>query len=491
MNRRFWIRTVLVLIALCMVQNPWHVGQAQASGLSQSSPWTDPMLVSENASAPVIVGDSSGMVHLFYVEGWYDTEAGASGQAIMYQRGEADGWSNPVDILVSPNKSNTWLNGVVIGHEGYLQLLWNDAQALYLSTAHIASAADPRSWQTSTLLTGSIPIADIAQDENGGLHVAVRSDQFTVSYLSLADRDAVWSEPVQIDAVDNSETYAIGGVQLALSSPEIIHATWFQTAAEVNWNFWSVWYARSDDGGRTWSQKTEIATPRFGASDIAVDSEGNIHLVYGRNIGNPDGRWHQWSQDGGDSWSEPALLFPGFESASGDTGGYGFAKDSTGRLHMVNSFGDRSGEATAYHLEWQDDHWSRPQLLMEKHAHFPRLVTTLGNQLQFVAMAGHDHELWVRSSVVEAPAVEAVPVPEEPAFERTTQNVGVIEDDASVANDVGEVVVGAGIGPIARDFSNSYVQSSPVVLVALGVVPALLVIGLVVLFHLTRTRRRT
>ncbi|PVE30737.1 hypothetical protein DC030_15335, partial [Enterococcus faecalis] len=86
-------------------------------------------------------------------------------------------------------------------------------------------------------------------------------------------------------------------------------------------------------------QNQEMAAPLFGASDIAVDAEGNVHLVYGRNIGNRDGRWYQWSQDNGATWTQRQLLFPLAESASGDTGGYSFVQDSSGTLHLVNSYG--------------------------------------------------------------------------------------------------------------------------------------------------------
>lgn len=461
-----------------------------AAELVQTTPWTDPIQVAKDASAPVIVGDSSGALHLFYVEGWYDSEAGPGNQAIMYQHGDDSAWSPATDILVSPNKTSIMLDGVVVDRDGYLQLLWNDDQALYLSTAHSTTATDPRSWYTSTVLRGPIPIADMVQDENGKLHVVVRSDPFTISHLSLANKDGLWTDPVQIDAITDTEAYAIGGVQLAVASPDTLHATWFQTAAEVNWNFWSVWYARSDDGGQTWSTKEEMATPRFGASDIAVDAEGNVHLVYGRNIGSPDGRWHQWSQDGGDTWSEPALLFPQFDYASGDTGGYGFSTDSAGTLHMVNSFGDVTGEATAYHLEWLGDRWSSPQLLMEKHAHFPRLVTTLGNHLNFVALAARDYEIWARSSIADAPAMEPVAVPQESANASASQETDAVGPTATLEDSTTvEAIDEANILP-AFDVQEPRGQTSTVTPLLVSVLLAFVTVGSVVLVKLTRTRRR-
>lgn len=487
-------RATLGLVCLATAAGsvlPW--GQPVLAAISlQPIPWSEPVLIAGNASAPVIAGDSSGALHLFYVEGWYDTEAGPGNQAVMYQHGEDSAWSAATDVLVSPNGTSIILDGVVIDREGYLQLLWNDDRALYLSTAHIDSASDPRSWQTSTVLEGAIPIADMVLDDSGKLHIVVRSDNFTISYLNLPDQSDTWSEVVRIETVAQPESFAVGGVQLALSSPESIHVTWFQTAAEVSWNFWSVWYARSDDGGQTWSKKEEIATPRFGASDIAVDSAGNVHLVYGRNIGYPDGRWYQWSRDGGDTWSEPALLFPQFEHASGDTGGYGFATDSAGVLHMVNSFGGADGEATAYHLEWQGDHWSSPQLVMEQHAHFPRIVATLGNQLNFVAMAGREYEIWFRDSVVDAPAVAPVPVPQEHTRVFAGQDTAADETPVPVETSPANETDAEASVPVEFDNQQPQSQLTASTSLLLGVLAALLlVIAIVALVQLSKSRRRS
>jgi hypothetical protein len=391
------------------------VGPAAANGLAQRIPWTDPELIAQNASAPLIVGDSSGALHLFYVEGLYNEETGPQGQAIIYKHSANGAWSEPADILLSQNHTSMTLDGAVIDSLGNLHVLWNDSQALYHSTAHVATASDPRGWRNSTVLMGQTPIADMAQDENGRLHVVARSDPFTVSYLSSENGGLTWSSPAPVVSIQNRAAFAIGGVQLAIATPGTIYVTWFQTAAEVNWNFWSVWYARSGDSGQSWDPAKEMASPQFGASDIAVDSEGGIHLVYGRNIGLPDGRWHQWSQDGGNTWSEREPLFPGFAVASGDTGGYGFSSDSNSTLHLVNSFGQEGGEATAYHLQWLGHNWSQPELVMSEHAHFTRIVTTLGNRLNFAAMAGHTYEIWSRTGTTDAPAVAPIAVPPAPS----------------------------------------------------------------------------
>ena len=486
----FPILPIMIVIALLLMT--WKAPLVAASAAFQAGSWSDPVLVAQNASAPVIVSDSSGTLHVFYVEGKRDEEIGPEGQAIMYTHSAGGkSWSYPIDILVSPTNTPIIVNAVIIDRSGYLHLLWSDYDALYHSTVNVTEGFDAHAWRTETLLLGDIPVADMKQDKAGGLHVIARSDPFTVDYLRSDDEGQTWSRPMRIESVVNPDTFAIGGVKLAVDDPEMIHMTWFYNAAEVNWNFWSVWYTRSLDGGKSWERKVVIAEPIFGASDVALDGQGNVHLVYGRNIGYPDGRWHQWSADAGETWSEARPLFPTLEPASGDTGGYGFATDSAGVLHMVNSFGGAGGEAAAYYLEWQGEGWSSPQLLMKQHAHFSRIISTLGNQLTFVAMDGYEFELWTQSTVVDAPAFEPIAVPQELAKSSASLETGVAEaadtvEYSATITEVAQVSV-----PAALDSQEPGGSRNNFVPLLFGLIAALLLIGFVISVQLIKKARHT
>jgi hypothetical protein len=355
----------------------------------------------------LVVADASGVLHLFCVQG----VAGAVPEqpSILYVAGTHQGWSEPIDILVSPEGSELYLRAVELDSEGHLHVLWCDRWTLYHSVAHVAEAADARHWETVPILSGSIPIADMVQDTDGTLHAVVRVDFSSVGYVQSKDSGKSWSEPHVIIRTVDTVRFAVEDVGLALSSSEALHMTWSVAAAEVQWQFWSVGYGRSKDSGRTWELIEDVASPLFGASDVFVDAEDNVHLVWGRNISNPDGRWHQWSDDDGTTWSRPVRLFPGYY-ASGDTGGYGIALDSDGTLHLVNSIGGgREGKASAYHLRWEGDHWSEPVFLMSRHAHFARIAVTLGNHLHFFAHA--EGGIWYMQRTIDAPPTKAVLVP--------------------------------------------------------------------------------
>lgn len=495
MTELHWCRvcTTWVTIVITVVYMHFYIGPSSASAQSPVDPWAVPQFVVRNASAPLIIGDPAGTLHVFYVDGWYDQQSGPEGQAIMHMQYANGTWSDPSDVLVSPTQTTLTLDGIEIDEKGNLHLLWNDTETLYHSIARTKDASKPQEWHTTSVISGQLPIADIDQDETGTLHVIARPDPFTASYLKSTDGGVTWSDPVRIITIDDTDSFAIGGVHLAVADPQTIHATWFLAAKEVDWNFWSVWYTRSLDGGQGWDESREMASPLFGASDIAVDAKHGVHLVYGRNIGYADGRWHQWSEDGGTTWSAREPLFPGFDYASGDTGGFDFATDSAGRLHLVNSIGASSGEATAYHMEWQGDSWSQPELVLGHHAHFPRIAIVLGNNLDFVAMAGNEYELWFRNRRVDAPALAP----------RTTQATisepALSPQDATTESSVNTELTNAEV--TARSTVSALPPSStsqrPTAVngfqysVLIGIIPALLLVIAVIVFRqVTRSTKR-
>lgn len=384
----------------------------EASPRAQTGGWSDPMILTTEASRPILAADSAGDLHLFFVgaEGADDPQAKAT---IFYMNRIGRQWSPPLDVLISPGSSVS-INGAVVDATGYIHVAWHDSGAAYHSKAHVSMAGNASNWQTEVVITGRIPTGDMVLDDNGRLHRVVVVDFASVVYLYSDDGGNHWSAPVTVERLLDVEEFSIGGTQMAVDQTGGLHVTWTMTAQEVDWNLWSVWYGRSSDGGSSW-QLTEMAAPLFGDSDIAVDGDNNVHLVYGRNIGYADGRWYQWSSNGGETWSNARLLYQGVAYASGITGGFDFALDSAGQLHMVNSYGGRQGGlASAWHMVWLGTRWSEPELLLgtEFHPHFCQLEIIGGNKLEFVSLApAESASLVYREGTAASPATEIQPVP--------------------------------------------------------------------------------
>jgi hypothetical protein len=403
------------------------------SAAYQAYPWSDPSLLTTEATSPIIMADSAGDLHLFYVGGSEDA-GGQDARTIFYMSRIEGQWAPPLDILFSSGGAVS-PNGATVDASGNLHLSWNDGDGTYHSWVHASLAWNARNWQTDLVLAGRWPTGELVQSADGRLHLVLVTDFTSVVYLYSDNGGDSWSQPVTVDRVFDNESSAIGGAQIAVDTGGGLHVTWYQTALEVDWNMWSVWYGRSSDGGNNWLV-TEMATPLFGESDIAVDGENNLHLVYGRNIRYGDGRWHQWSQDRGVTWSAARPLFGAVDHASGSTGGYGFAMDGDNRLNLVSSYGRKDGEASAWHLVWLGERWSEPTQLMDirYHAHFPRLAVSGGNELNFIATSARMANLGLfemRSSTDSSP-VELHPLPP-PIVE------AVVNDMPDSGNGTGEI----------------------------------------------------
>ncbi len=328
----------------------------------------------------------------------------------MYLRGDGQEWTEAVDILVSAAQTSLAIHSALIDSKGYLHLLWSDTGAIYHSMAHVSFAENAQSWTTTKLSSGHIPIGDLAIGKSGTLYCIIRADEFTLRFSVSEDGGAHWTESTLVASVSNPLAFAITDVGLVWSDGKTLQLTWSIGAAEVDWMYWSVWYARTTDGGQSWSVEQEIASPRFGGSDVAVDGNGGVHLVWGRNAGYADGRWHSYSTDQGLTWSKPGPLFQGISHASGATGGYGLVVDGTGVLHLANSF-NQDGVPVAYYTYWNVDRWSTPEFVMGEGLHFATLALVRGNQLYYFGLSDPDHRIVYSRKTIAAPPIPLSPAP--------------------------------------------------------------------------------
>ena len=396
------LRIIVVILAVLTGCLP---SAAAADGLE----WSGPEPIAYEAANPVLVPDVAGTLHVLHVHKGHNIGP-VSEHAIMYMRLTEQGWSEPVDVLISPNESGQRISAALMDEAGYLHLLWGDNQSLYHSVAHASDAQSPRAWETSLVTAGSAtPLGDMVLGPSDDLHVVARPDVSTLEYLTSPDGGRSWSVGQFIHIVPDPSQRAIASAQLVMDHEKgVLHVTWVEAAAETGWSTWAVWYARSVDGGVTWEDAREVDAADSVDSYLILDNQDNLHLVWGRGINRADGRWHQWSSDEGITWSVPQQIFPASMYTGGRTSGHGLAMDSAGTLHFVASFG---GDPQAYHTYWQGDGWAEPQLLMGHHAHYVQLVVTLGNQLHFAAYSTTDHYLWHMDTILPAPRVAPAPLP--------------------------------------------------------------------------------
>ena len=168
----------------------------------------------------------------------------------------------------------------------------------------------------------------------------------------------------------------------------------------------------SDDGGLTWGEVRQLSGLGTGRVNIAARGDDELHLVW--NDAESRERLHQWSTDGGATWSAAAAI-AGLRGASSRALAMVF--DAAGTLHLVSSLGGPGGVEPIVHTTWRSDRaaWSVPERISRgmvgaQPNGLPALAIEAGNTLH-VAYKGSDGRIWSTEGRSDAPAIAARPVP--------------------------------------------------------------------------------
>jgi hypothetical protein len=154
----------------------------------------------------------------------------------------------------------------------------------------------------------------------------------------------MWLPPV--DILISSEGYMM--YPEAVVDPRgTLHLVWIGGFTRQAKLYYSRAPASKADLAQEWSKPVPLAEPLVQAYymvNIAVDSEGGLHILYFL-IGNAPGVYVINSFDGGDTWSDPILLY-NINSSTGEDEGASTMKilaDQAGRLHATWTRYDISG----------------------------------------------------------------------------------------------------------------------------------------------------
>ncbi|GAC1655333.1 MAG: hypothetical protein NVS9B12_06380 [Vulcanimicrobiaceae bacterium] len=126
-------------------------------------------------------------------------------------------------------------------------------------------------------------------------------------YVSRSHDGVVWSDPVLLNALGNSNAPAIA----AGPAPGDFRLVWQDNRNGAR--AWTTWYARSTDAGATWGTQIRLSDQGSGAPykhaagydfpfgdylGLSVDAEGVNHVIWGEGAGVyvPGGSW--WTRGG-------------------------------------------------------------------------------------------------------------------------------------------------------------------------------------------------
>jgi hypothetical protein len=333
--------------------------------------WSQPENVFETegrASEVEVAADASGVVHVFWAYGAPGAEESGEVEAIYYAWLENGRWSEPVDVLVSPGGRVARFHSVVVDPSGYLHVVWSGGNALYYSRAFAPEAGSALSWTEPAALVSGVSALEpgLAVDGQGILYVVWTQASAGLMFARSEDGGRSWSAPNLIFPAEQGNELARWG-RIAVDVRGRLHVALTFTrsassAASEQGNPNYLYYLRSEDQGETWSAPFLVTPePDFGEMNVATYGDDVVHLLWNGRAGT-HGRYHRWSENGGQTWSDTqAVVRPAPQDSHGTGGLTGYPAltvDAAGALHMVTATG--GGD---YYYRWQDGLWSEPALL--------------------------------------------------------------------------------------------------------------------------------
>jgi hypothetical protein len=453
--------------------------------------WSAPLqLFNSGMSAydPIVVTDAYDVVHVFWFEGPVAANVNGTpfnnpvaGPSVIYHTAREGGrWSKPVDIILSPGNGSAEIPEAAADPFGRLHLIWHGPNnVLYYSTADAQRASSASAWSVPKALGESLYHAGIRVDSKGNVHVVYPGlGNKGVYYLVSSDGENTWSNPTNV-ALTSRQDAAADYTQLAIDPTGAIHVVWTELQLPSGWPPLGVLYARSNDGGATWSAPLRLAADNYDQAMIEASKDGVIHVIWNGMVG-IGGRYYEESKDGGRTWSKPVAVIP---QGKGGTSGYpDFTFDSNGVLQMATPL-DVDGIQYAFK---QKEVWSTPQKIsgdlkgkQVQSVERSRIAVSEGNRLNVVFEVGFQ-EIYYVSRLTDAPTVRARPLPTKvpPIPQRTATTATWTPAPTSTPT---PSILGSDTSPERTD-------SGPWLSLLAGVIPASL---LTILMLFTRIARRT
>jgi hypothetical protein len=359
-----------ILTVLLVLSNNISIRDVEAQGGQWSSPKVMPGF-DPNAWPPILISDQYGIVHAF-TDQWIDDGSEGRFRAIVYNQWTLErGWTNPVDILLSPSKEAR-LTDVHLDNKGMFHLVFwggdNTEAGIYYSRADSLNAYAVNAWEFPSLVAedaGDPEGAVVAEDDQGNILIVYHGRMFGngVYVIKSQDGGATWSRPIQI-FLGTPAAPLISEIQVIKSRSGWLHAVWnlYNIAGQGR----GVYYSRSLDG-LEWSDPVPLAiTPDgLGVRDMTMIELGETVLVTYVLPGVPSPKFIMRSSiDDGLTWKDPSIIFPRHVGANGPGS---LVIDGNNGLHIF--FGQRiSGSPDIHgmwHSTWMDNRWMEPEAVVK------------------------------------------------------------------------------------------------------------------------------
>jgi hypothetical protein len=422
-------RIALVLCAVLLLSLFW-TGSTEAQ--VQSGGWSKPYRLSSEAgraSEATLVADQYGYVHCFWSETLFEDQR----TILQYARFDGGTWSAPNDFYITSRGIENMSS--VVDQHGTLHLIWTESYngPVYYTHAPASNALSVQNWAQPLRIPIPAGIVRLQVDSKGVFHILYvnRTEELGVYYVRSEDQGQTWSESLWLDP-NIPPDHTPQDLNFELDDTDGLHAVWNYGALLNDIpSSASVRYTHSFDGGDTWS--LPFILDQYGNGDnqngaasgprLIVQGQ-TVNVIWAAGAGEPLllHRFHRFSTDAGQTWSQPQWIFGDLHGQAWD----GLAVDGAGRVHF---FGQVRYPMGIYHAYWDQAQWSGPSLVYliagegesigdRVHAHYTLPVLRAGNQLVLTFTDGPadpNRRLFVMYRTLDDIApLEIIPTPTSP-----------------------------------------------------------------------------
>jgi hypothetical protein len=391
---------VLLIIFLTVL-----LGQHSRTAAQGQNDWSPLETVYANESGrqevrpAQIVTDSEGNAHLFWLQKFDKDDP--SNWYISYSHWNGGTWSPVNDVLQTPG-GGAGAPLVILTTDGKLHVFWADSGSVWVSEAPLHDAPNAQAWSVPFPISsnGALEL-DVALDQAGAIHLVYASGEMGGELYYQQSADGLFWATERIVHIGSDRTRTAMHPQIAVDDQLRLHVVWTEYELPEGWPPLGQYYAKSVDGGYTWSVPRVLGEGEEGQGTVLAVGDNQVHIVW-RGTSGAGNTYHLWSEDGGDSWNGPRV----FDSDGGFSGVQSLAADSAGNIHLVRGDGG--------YQTWDGQNWSPVPALFAGSGETGTLAIGLGNQIHWVNTTTSGDEraiVWHRSGMAAAPALPPEPLP--------------------------------------------------------------------------------
>ena len=296
-----------------------------------------------------------------------------------YSRWDGANWTTPADVIAATGSAELLSSPeLVAAADGKLHLFWALGSVMH-SWAWADAANSARAWSAPEPVVSPNGFASgpmgAVQDAAGRFHLVYSLGQQDVYYVH-SDDEGIWSEPVRVSQV--APGASTSAPKLAVGPDGTVHVVWNEWPVATGPSQENqVFYARSTDGGASWSAPRQLGGLADSGGNVLAAADGSVYLVWQAGIASASqGRFLQRSTDGGATWEAPV----NFSTVKAQSGTPSMALDSAGTLHVITGDGE--------YVCWNGHTVSPPLDLrpLPEQTENARLAVVAGNQVLAVVM---------------------------------------------------------------------------------------------------------